>query len=318
MRSTLLLLLATILSGSRADAQSGAGSPNLTFIPGSSVKLYQVSGDCDWSEWDATITTKSPTCKPTTSQTATKADVLGNDVASSFEHNGELIMMFGDTIGADIYYPRWVSFQNAFPWHAHDPIARSTTQHARDGLLLTFFTNGNHGLEVLPPPQPDGTAVDMTVDNIPEGGISLDGQIYIVAKTGSVDSGGNIDNSHAYSVLVKFDESRQGFSSARTMSKLPGGHFVHLAMYEASPGLLGNRKRLMEWNTSGTDWDELRRSVGYIRSSPGRGPGAEQSRAQAGHCAVPRWNLLFTFHDRIHRGRFRDGEPGNRLSELSW
>ncbi len=240
MRSTLLLFLAAVLSGPRADAQSGAGSPNLTFIPGSSVKLYQVNGDCDWSEWDATITTKLPICKPTSSQTATKADVLGDDVASSFEHNGELIMMFGDTIGADAYYPKWVSLQNTFQWHAHDPIARSSTQHAQDGLLLNFFTNGNHGLEVLPPPLPDGTAVDMTVDNIPEGGISLDGQIYIVAKTGSVDTGGNIDNSHAYSVLVKFDEGSQGFSSARTMSKLPGGHFVHLAMYEAPPGLLGN------------------------------------------------------------------------------
>ena len=123
MRPTILLLLATILSGPRADAQSGAGSPNLTFIPGSSVKLYQVNGDCDWSVWDATITAKSPACKPITSQTVTKADVLGNDVASSFEHNGELIMMFGDTIGADTYYPKWVGFQNTFSWHAHDPIA---------------------------------------------------------------------------------------------------------------------------------------------------------------------------------------------------
>ena len=37
-------------------------TPALTYIPGSSVKLYQVNGDCDWVQWDATIDNKTPTC----------------------------------------------------------------------------------------------------------------------------------------------------------------------------------------------------------------------------------------------------------------
>ena len=220
--------------------QQDTSDTTLTYIPGSSVKVQQINGDCDWVAWDATKNQPMPTCNRTVSQTATKADILGDDVASSFEHNGELIMMFGDTIGTDQYYPTWVSFQNTFKWNAHDPIARSTTQHAEDGLLLDFFLDGSHGLEVQPPAQPDGTPVNMAVDNVPDSGISLDGQIYISCKTGTVDMGGNIDNSHAYSVLVKFDEASQTFTSGRTISKLPGGHFVQTGFYEAPTGVLGN------------------------------------------------------------------------------
>jgi uncharacterized protein (TIGR03437 family) len=232
-----ILLLVFLNAATRAFAQSPP--PTLTYVPGSSVKLYQVNGDCDWAAWDATITSKAPTCKPTTSKTATNADVLGDDVATSFENNGELIMMFGDTIGATTDQSMYISFLNPFNWNAHDPIARSTTQHAEDGLLLNFFLSGNHGLEVAPPPQPDGMAINMGAYNVPDGGIYLNGQTYIRVKTGQVmGSDGTTDGSNDYSVLVKFDETTETFTSGRTMSALPTGHFVTAAMYEASIGQL--------------------------------------------------------------------------------
>ena len=52
-----LLLLYGVTPAPRAAAQ--AASPTITWVPGSSVKLYQVNGDCDWAEWDATITSKT-------------------------------------------------------------------------------------------------------------------------------------------------------------------------------------------------------------------------------------------------------------------
>jgi uncharacterized protein (TIGR03437 family) len=233
------LLAAVIFLAPRADAQPGKGAPTLTYVPGSSVKLYQVNGDCDWAVWDATITNKTPTCKPTTSQTATKADVLGDDVPVAFEHNGELIVTFGDTIGTAAYGP-WTNVQNSFIWGAHDPIARSTTANAADGLLLNFFLNGTHALEVLPPPQPDGTPVDVGIDNVPHTGVSLNGTIYLGLKTGNVSSGvGNHDGSHSYSVLATFDETTQKFTSGRTISALPNGHFVGPTFYLAPAGVLG-------------------------------------------------------------------------------
>jgi uncharacterized protein (TIGR03437 family) len=240
LRATLaVLFLSSIPLPPPASAQSA--NPALTYIPGSSVKLYQINGDCDWVEWDATITNKTPTCKSTSSKTATNADVLGDDVATSFENNGELIMMFGDTIGASaVYNPMWIGFENTFAWNAHDPIARSTTLHAEDGLLLNFFLSGNHGLEVAPPPQPNGTPVDMGAFNVPNGGITLNGTIYISYKTGhSTDAAGNGDDSTDYAVLGTFNETTQTFTSGRTTSP-PGGHFVTVSFYEAPTGILGS------------------------------------------------------------------------------
>src|ERR1700733_10796076 len=102
-----LLFLLAITPAAPAMAQSEIST--LTWNPGSSVKLYQINGDCDWVQWDATINNNPPTCKPTTSMTATQADVLGDDVAASFENNGQLIMTFGDTIGPTRgYYPTWI------------------------------------------------------------------------------------------------------------------------------------------------------------------------------------------------------------------
>ncbi len=235
------LPIVTIVLASAAGAQSVSQPSALTFVPGSSVKLYQVNGDCDWQEWDATNTGKTPTCKATTSQTATKADVLGDDVPVAFEHNGELIITFGDTAGAEAqYYPTWVSFKNPFAWNAHDPIARSTTVNASDGLNLNFFLNGSHGLEILPPPQPDGTPVDMGADNVPSAGVSVNGQVYLGITTGTVTTTtGDHDRSHDYSVLTTFDETAETFTTGRTISALPGGHFSRPTFYLAATGALG-------------------------------------------------------------------------------
>ncbi len=234
------MAILTIVGGARtAVGQSASQPPSLTYIPGSTVKLYQVNGDCDWVAWDATITSKTPTCKATTSQTATKADVLGDDVPVAFEHNGELVMTFGDTIGA-AGYGKWTNVQNSFQWQAHDPIARSTTQNASDGLLLNFFLSGNHGLEVQPPPQPNGTPVDMGADNVPNTGVSINGQIFLGLKTGAVNLGpGDNDLSAAYSVLATFDENTETFTSGRTISTSPNGRFILPTFYLAPAGVLG-------------------------------------------------------------------------------
>jgi len=222
--------------------QAGAqqSPPVITYIPGSSVKLYQVNGDCDWVAWDATITAATPTCKPTASQTVTKADVLGDDVPVAFEHSGELIVTFGDTIGA-AGYKQWTNVTNSFQWQAHDPIAHSTTVSASDGLLLSFFLNGNHALAVQPPPQPNGMPVDMTIDNVPNTGVSIGGQIFLGIKTGNVNLGpGDNDGSASYSVLATFNESAETFTSGRTISALPNGRFVLPTFYLAPSGSLGS------------------------------------------------------------------------------
>jgi hypothetical protein len=264
------LLAAILISGftglccSRSSAQ---GSPffwspqvQLTYTPGSTHKIEQVNGDCDWSVWDATITADAsgkitnpdPVCVPTLSQTVTRADVLGQGLGYSFEHDGQLIFLFGDTIGGTtghgdgVDYSPWTAVQNSFQYQAGDTMAWSTTQRAEDGLLLNYFladgSSPSHALVVQPvyptsqcyPDTTCGTNLPMGADDIPNSGISLDGQIYIVANSGTLGTGGSgHDHSFDYSVLTKFDAAAQTFAAGRTISSVnTGGHFVYLAMQE--------------------------------------------------------------------------------------
>ncbi|HEV3220789.1 MAG TPA: DUF4185 domain-containing protein [Candidatus Acidoferrales bacterium] len=222
----------------------------LTYVEKSSRKLEQLTANCDWVEWDATITSSNPTCNPTVSQTATRADVLGQGLGYSFEHEGKLIFLFGDTFGATVghgdgvaYFPTWTNVQNPFQYLAGDTIAWSPTRRPEDKLLLNYFLSSDqtHGLIVQPeyttshcyPDGTCGTALPMGADDIPSSGISLDGQIYIVASTGTLFTSSGPDYSKNYSVLSKFDEYAGTFSAGRTISNLPtGGHFVYTSLRE--------------------------------------------------------------------------------------
>ena len=194
------------------------GNPHvsLTFRQGSSKKLEQVNGDCDWVVWDATavvanddtVTDNNPTCKPTVSRTTTQFDVLGDDIGTSLEHNGKLIFLFGDTIGATTgkfpegrpYFPNWTSLSNDYLFRAGDPIASSSIQRPDQGLLINYFpstTASTLPLLVQPvyPPTSTfsqcvpGSTMAMGGDDVPNAGISLHVQMYIVVNT-------NADTAH--------------------------------------------------------------------------------------------------------------------------
>ena len=276
MRPSLIAVpcVAVLCSWCCAEVSAQDWAPNppveLTYSPGTSHKVEPLTADCDWPEWDATIvgttsadgTTKitnpDPVCVPTLSQTVTRADALGQDTAYSFEHGGEIIFLFGDTIGATpgdgngVDFALWTTVQNPFAYQAGDTMAWSTTRRAEDGIELNYvLANGSdprHALLVQPVYQtsqcyPDGscgTALPMGADDIPNSGISLDGQIYIVASSGTTSTANGHDHRTDYSVLTKFDPAAQTFAAGRTISSAAdGGHFVYLSMREfpVIPGL---------------------------------------------------------------------------------
>jgi len=254
--SVILILFCTANVSAQSQEKGEGTSTKLTYIDNSSKKMEQITGDCDWTIWDATIDFGPPvsnpnaTCKPTVSQTVSRADVLGQGLGYSFEHKGKLIFLFGDTIGANIgngdgpaYYPGWTTVQNTFQYLAGDTMAWSPTKRAEEGLLLNYFLSSDqtHALLVQPmyatprcfPDGTCGTALPMGADDIPNSGISLNGQIYIVASTGTTVTSAGGDYSKNYSVLSKFDENAGTFSAGRTISSVPdGGHFVYLSLRE--------------------------------------------------------------------------------------
>lgn len=279
-----ILVFSSALYCAQLSAQdfgrNGGPEIKLTFQAGSSKKLEQVNGQCDWVAWDATIvvapdgtiTNNNPTCKPTVSQTTSRFDVLGDDIGSSFEHNEKLIFLFGDTTGATrgidqgkAFYPNWISFYNDYLFNAGDPIAYSSTQRADQGLLINYFPSvaaSNLPLHVQPvyPPSSTipqcvpGASVPMGGDDVPNAGISLNGQIYLVINT-HADVNAKFTHLNACSVLVQFNEATSTFTAGREISQsyyplpenenppltvapppgTPEGHFVFTSLHEFPP-----------------------------------------------------------------------------------
>ena len=190
-------MIFALLSVHQTVAQTPGGVTSLTYIAGSSVKVEQVIGDCDWA-----VKAKNGTCLPTASQTVTRFNILGNDVSSSFEDNGKVIFLFGDTISSN---------PDAVKYGAHDPIAWSTSTDPESGLLINFFTNADGSPLFVEPP-----GVAMGADDVPNAGISLSDGIYLVCNTGA-----NVSlaapHQNAYSILAHFDETTKTFTTGRTI-----------------------------------------------------------------------------------------------------
>jgi hypothetical protein len=205
-----------LLGAVTARAQPAA-APALTYIPGSSVKLEQMIGDCDLqAQAKQIVAGQTVTCVPTTSQTITRYNIAGNGQGGSFEaDNGKIIFFFGDTISSDV---------NVVKYLAADPIASSTSTDPEEGLLLNFYTNPDGSPLFVQPP-----GIPMGPDDIPNSGIYLNGQIYFICNTGS-DTSLPDPQAGDYSVLVQFDEVAQTFTGGRTISPT-GGQFIGTAMY---------------------------------------------------------------------------------------
>ena len=190
------------------------GALALTYVAGSTVKLEQIIGDKDWGDAAKGITT------PTASQTATRYNIFANGFGMSFEDNGKMLFLFGDTRSVD---PTKVNFRAA------DPIGYSTSTDPESGLLLNFFTKSD-GTPLFV----TSSGVNMGPDNIPNSGIRLNNGLFLVVNTGADPSLTDPWQS-AYSVLLRFDEAAQTFTTGRTISTLPGGRFVFTSLRASGP-----------------------------------------------------------------------------------
>jgi hypothetical protein len=231
------------------------------------TKIEQLIGDTDWQ-----------TGQPTHNQSFSKSGVLADGLGYSFDHfdkttqRNERIYLFGDTtsygtwnntpVGSasytncgagcdpdptpespEVYFPANTSWS----YHAGDPIARSVTRNPDDPIDLHFFMNGQRPLFVNPTDLTDdpsaccyhcGTQVQTGGDDIPNSGISVGGEIYLVYSTGSdVDCTPPCDpHAPSYSVLVHFDESTHSFCTLRDISYVSRyGHFLFNSLHKVTP-----------------------------------------------------------------------------------
>jgi hypothetical protein len=198
-----------------AVGSARAADVRLTWIPGSTTKVEQMIGDCDYS-----LQATTGQCVPTKSRTNATAKVVGTDLGPSFESNGTLLFLFGDTIGpAENYF-------------ASDTMASSTTTDASQGLHLNFFTNSDSSPYFI-----RIAGVRMGAAEVPESGVRLDSGTYIACKTGT-DQNAPDRMAKAYSVLTRFDEATRRFTLLRTISSMPQGRFISMSLHKSGNDVL--------------------------------------------------------------------------------
>ncbi len=230
----------------RAAAQApggvtGTGSPRsiqeprpsvgraLRYVPGSTVKVQQLLG-----EWD------KQRHQPTLSRTVARYGIEGTDLGNSFEHDGRVYFLFGDTVGRLD--------------RALDTIATTDVRDPESGVRLDFLTVGRDYLTIQPP------GISMGAFQTPVAGISLGGQMYVVVSTNTAG-----DRSTDRSVLTRFTPPAR-FEPLRTISRLPAGHFVKMSIHAAPapiPGLPPGGPYLFIWGTG-----PYRQSDAYLSIVP--------------------------------------------------
>ena len=118
----------------------------IRFVAGSTVKMQQLLGETDKEKH-----------QPTLSLTETRYGIRGTDLGNSFEHNGRVYFLFGDTVGRLD--------------RALDTIATTDATDPEQGVRLDFLMAGRDYLTIQPP----GTS--MGAFEVPVAGVSLGGGV---------------------------------------------------------------------------------------------------------------------------------------------
>jgi len=211
----------------------------IRYEPGSSTKLEQLIGDED-----------KELHQPTRSKTVTRYQLQGTDLGYSFEHEGRVYFLFGDTVGGLD--------------RALDTIATTDTRDPEVGGRLDFLTvNENQYQSVRPhrrgeTPRPhrhvnkaqyltiQPPGISMGAFEVPVAGISLGGHMYVVVSTNH-----SMDRTTDRSVLTKYYPPAR-FEPLRTISQLPEGRFIKMSMHtEPGPiaGLPPEGPFIIMWGT---------------------------------------------------------------------
>jgi len=178
-------------------SQAVGDERRLAYVADSTRKVCQLTGDED-----------RQTRQPTLSRTKSRAGVIGTDLGSSFEHNGKLVFLFGDTQGKP-------GARDALAWtRSRDP----------EQIELEFLCGR------------DGTWLPLEVPGIGQGafevpscGVSVGGAMYVVFTTDHTAR-----KTMGRSVLA---ESHNEGRTFRQVYELSRDKFINVALWKSEPWL---------------------------------------------------------------------------------
>jgi hypothetical protein len=200
LKSVSLLCLGVALF-TVAGATAGP-TQQVVYVPGSTQKICQLTGEYDRERQQFTG-----------NRTESRAGLVGTDLGASFEHNGRICFLFGDTVPTGL--------NNRNRPIAGDSIAYTEDTDPEQCLHLQFITASDG--DYLSPRVP---GISLAGFEVPTGGFSANGKAYVFFTT---------DHSNQVvmgrSILARLDdESQNRFTHLYDVSRLSsGGKFINVA-----------------------------------------------------------------------------------------
>ncbi|MHB8574726.1 MAG: DUF4185 domain-containing protein, partial [Dehalococcoidia bacterium] len=151
--------------------------------------------------------------QPTANPSGSRYGIAGTALGNSFEHQGKVCFLVGDTLARG----------------APDPMGFSESTDPNGALQIDFLSAAPGSFIPVKAP-----GISMGPFEVPGAGISLNGVLYVTVLTNYTP-----DRSMYTSLLLRFDESARSFSRVRTISRRPGGQFINMTMRLAPYGMAG-------------------------------------------------------------------------------
>jgi uncharacterized protein DUF4185 len=195
----------------------------LRYVDGSTRKINQLIGDVD-----------KQTHQPTLSRTVARYQLEGTDLGYSFEHQGKIYFLFGDTVGAQGRALDSIAVVDNAPG-AVDP---------EQGVRLDFLTQRPGLYMTVEPP-----GISMGAFEVPTAGVSVNNQMYVVVDTNHSE---DWRTDRAVLTRVNLPITATGFKPLRTISQRPDGRFLKMALRvqpSPIPGLPDDGPFVLMWGT---------------------------------------------------------------------
>jgi len=238
-------------TASPSAVQTAATNPpqtdsTLIYVKGSSQKICQLAGETD-----------RESNKPTVNQTESRYGLSGNDLGSSFEHDGKVFFLFGDSIPTKTFdgKPNLGKDPPRNP-DANDAIAFTTDTDINQCLKLNFITDSigayKNPIVLNAQGQP---AITLRSFEVPIAGISDNGRMYVIFATDRVAPG-----FATRTVVAESDDDAGTFHYLYDLSKGSSARFINVAIAAGSDGYI------YFWGTQGGSL--YRKSPAFLARKP--------------------------------------------------
>ncbi len=209
-----------------------APADRVVYVDGSSEKLCQLVGETDRQSGQSTA-----------NRTATRFGLIGSDLGYSFEHDGKLFFLFGDSVPTPKFRGRPNGPTDPPRTRDDNDAIAFTSDTASDRCpTLEFIRNaiGAYKNPVVLNAQ-DRPVITLAGDEVPTAGISENGRMYVIFGTDSPTHFEKPPNHLVFAtrtVMAVSDDDANTWRYLYDFSKGPDAKFINTAIAEGADGYL--------------------------------------------------------------------------------